>query len=159
VTVGEAEAGVGGEAVAQRPQDAGFPDAGLSDEDGGAALGQRLAQVVHHRGLRGGEPQVRVGDLLGEGRVFEAEEGDAGGRQDWPSSGWGFLPVALSSSALGGSKAGWRGVDSSTSGLRRGRGRREFFTGSTGWTSKRLPSNSTQGGSDKSARERQRVTR
>src|SRR5258706_2751681 len=158
VTVGEAEASVGLEAVAQRAEDAGFPDARLADEDGGAAFRERLAQFVHHGGFRRGEPEVRVGNFLGEGGVLEAEEGDVGGGHDWGPPDWGLRPTARARSALGGSKAEWRGMDSSTSGRRGGLGRREFFTGSTGWTSRRLPSNSTQGGRLRSARERQRVT-
>jgi hypothetical protein len=75
VTVGEPVAGLG-EALPERPQDAGLPDAGIAGEEDGGVLGDGLAELVDDAGLRSGEPEIGVGDLLREGRGLEAERAE-----------------------------------------------------------------------------------
>ena len=77
VTVGEAEAG-GGDAVAQRAQDAGLADARLTDEDDAGVLVERVEELVDDGGLGRREPELGVGDLLGERWLLEAEDVEVG---------------------------------------------------------------------------------
>jgi hypothetical protein len=72
VTVGEAE-GALRELMLDGAQDRGLADAGLAREGDGGALVQRLDDVVHQGLLGGRQPQLVLGDLLGEGGQGELE--------------------------------------------------------------------------------------
>ena len=105
VAVGQAEAGLG-QALAQRAQHAGLADAGLAGEQHRGALAERLDELVDDGLLRGRQPEVGVGDLLGEGRGLEAEVGEVLGGHHWASSFRlaGRRPQARSSRVCGGLK-------------------------------------------------------
>src|ERR1700760_3789676 len=105
VAIGETEAG-GGDAMPERAQDAGLADAGLTDEDDGGALVERLEQGVDDALFGGWQPEVRVENFFGEWRVLEREVREIGDGHGQSSSDvrWrGVRPAARSSSALGGS--------------------------------------------------------
>jgi hypothetical protein len=125
VRVGQAVAG-GGDAVAERAQDTGLADAGFTDEHHRGALGERGEEAVGDGLLGGGQPEVGVGDLLGERRLLEPEAFEVG---HGFSLRWrGGRPAVLSRRAPAGSN-GMVGVGAS---LRRRRRVREAATGSAG---------------------------
>lgn len=117
--------------MARDAQDARLADAGLAHEGDKGALREGLAEAVHDDLLGGGQPEVPVCNLLGEGRFREREVPEVGGAQAAPP----FRPSALSRMAFGGSNAMWVGASSLNCGRRYGRSRLALPTASTGWSS------------------------
>ena len=64
--------------MAHGAQDAGLADARFTDDHDRSALVECVEQAVGDELLGGGEPQIGVGDLLGEWRLFEAEGVEVG---------------------------------------------------------------------------------
>ena len=106
VAVGKTKAGLG-QAMAQGTQHAGLASARLASEDHGGVLIDGFLQLVHHGLLRGWQPEVSVGDLLGEGDLVEAEVGKVRRVHEEGSCAGGMRPTALSSRAVGGSNDTW----------------------------------------------------
>src|SRR5438128_10555652 len=98
-------------------------------------------ELVEHALLGGRKPKVGIVDLFGEefGRETEVSE-DVGGHVLCSLL---RRASALSSRAFGGSNGTWLGSSSLTD----PRGREALRIGSTRWSTKRLPSCSSQGGS------------
>ncbi len=77
VAIGEAEARLG-KPVTKRAQDARLADAGLAHQHDALPLAHGFAEFLDEARLGGRQPEVRVGNLLGEGRLGEAEVHEAG---------------------------------------------------------------------------------
>jgi hypothetical protein len=77
VRIGHPVAGSSDE-VARGAQDARLADAGFTDDDDRGALVECVDQAIGDGLLGSGEPQIGVGDLLGERRLFEAEGVEVG---------------------------------------------------------------------------------
>ena len=91
--------------MAQGAQDAGLADAGLAGEQRACAGVHRLGQIVDESELGGRQPELGVGDVLGEriggeSEVREVIEAHVG---SFEAVGFGARPMLLSSRALGGS--------------------------------------------------------
>jgi hypothetical protein len=129
VAVGEAES-LRGQLLAERAEHAGLADAGFAGEDNRLAGRQGVEELVDELAFGGGEPEVVVVDLLGEGMAGEAEVSDPGAHELVSVEGRGVRPTARSRSARGGSKGtgGCCGLGST----RTARRRRALRTGSTG---------------------------
>src|SRR5258706_6571922 len=153
VAVRESEASLR-QSLADGAKHARLADPGLTGEQYGLSVFERLANFIDERHLRRGQPQLVVGDFLREGCAREAEVHQVRRRHDSPP----FLPMALFSSALGGSKTECGGMSSPCLSSRRSRRRLPLATASTGCNSTRRISNSAQGFSLKSTRQRQSVT-
>jgi hypothetical protein len=66
VAIGQSEA-VGAEGVTKSAEQAGFASAGLAGEEATLLAVHSVDEVVEHRLLGGGKPEIGVVDLLGEG--------------------------------------------------------------------------------------------
>src|ERR1700729_1196262 len=157
LAVDEPEVG-GSEGVAQGAQDAGLADARLAGEQSAGASVHGVGEVLDERELGGRQPELGVGDVLGEriggeSEVREVIEAHVGSFEPVVV---GARPMLLSSRALGGSngvRASW-GLSRQTGAL----GRCAFLRGSTGTRTWRTPSCSIHGGSAGSTMHRETVT-
>jgi hypothetical protein len=77
VVVGQPEAG-GGDPVAKHAQDARLAHARFADDHGRGMLVERFDQGLDDRELGRRQPQITVGDLLGERRFAEPEVREVG---------------------------------------------------------------------------------
>src|SRR3954463_9792767 len=123
VRVGQSVAG-GGDTVTQRAQDTGLADAGFADEEHRGPFGERVEQAVGDELFGSRQPEVGVGDLLGERWLLEAESIEVG--HGWSLRWRGRRPAALSSKA----PAGSNGIFGGGGSPRRVRRVRDAATGS-----------------------------
>ena len=77
MAIGKAEASLR-QAMAQSTQHAGLAGARLAREDHGGVLVDGFLQLGHDRLFRRRQPEISVGDLLGEGDLIEAEVREVG---------------------------------------------------------------------------------
>src|SRR5580700_1028538 len=159
VAVGQAEARLR-QGLAQRPQHARLARTGLADEEHLLVLVDRLAELVDEELLGGRKPQVAVGDLLGEGLFGQAEEAEEGRAVVHVPPPFVLLSGVLPGTrALAGLKSTRRAAFVARGPPRAGLLRRALAIGSTGRSTRRLPSCSTHGGSSGAAKQCAVLTR